>query len=87
MLKRAGIDAALLKTLPDAEKDTIGKLPNGEPDGFVVDAGWDRVASKMPVPSPADMGHPRIAPRRTAAATLPDAPSRAIEYQARGLPV
>jgi predicted amidohydrolase YtcJ len=55
MLKRAGIDAALLKTLPDAEKDTIGKLASGEPNGFVVDAGWDRVASKMPVPSPADM--------------------------------
>ena len=55
MLKRAGIDAALLKTLPDAEKDTIGKLANGEPNGFVVDAGWDRVASKMPVPSPAAM--------------------------------
>lgn len=55
MLKRAGIDAALLKNLPDAEKDTIGKLANGEPNGFVVDAGWDRVASKMPVPSPAAM--------------------------------
>ncbi|WP_064120655.1 amidohydrolase [Pseudomonas fluorescens] len=55
MLKRAGIDSALLKTLPDAEKDTIGKLASGEPNGFVVDAGWDRVASKMPVPSPADM--------------------------------
>lgn len=55
MLKRAGIDAALLKNLPDAEKDTIGKLASGEPNGFVVDAGWDRVASKMPVPSPADM--------------------------------
>ena len=55
MLKRAGIDAALLKSLPDAEKDTIGKLANGEPNGFVVDAGWDRVASKMPVPSPAAM--------------------------------
>jgi predicted amidohydrolase YtcJ len=49
------VDAALLKTLPDAEKDTIGKLANGEPNGFVVDAGWDRVASKMPVPSSVDM--------------------------------
>ncbi|WP_085695891.1 amidohydrolase [Pseudomonas sp. B26(2017)] len=55
MLKRAGIDAALLKTLPEAEKDTIGKLPSGEPNGFVVDAGWDRVASKIPAPSPADL--------------------------------
>ncbi|QQN96541.1 amidohydrolase [Pseudomonas sp. SW-3] len=55
MLERAGIDAALLKSLPDAEKDTIGKLADGSPNGFLVDAGWDRVASKMPVPSPADM--------------------------------
>jgi predicted amidohydrolase YtcJ len=55
MLQRAGIDAALLKKLPEAEKDTIGKLADGSPNGFLVDAGWDRVASKMPVPSPADM--------------------------------
>ncbi|MHC8339771.1 amidohydrolase [Pseudomonas sp. HLT2-19-2] len=55
MLKRAGIDAALLKNLPDAEKDTIGKRADGSPNGFLVDAGWDRVASKMPVPSAADM--------------------------------
>lgn len=55
MLKRAGIDAALLKSLPDAEKDTIGTRADGSPNGFLVDAGWDRVASKMPVPSAADM--------------------------------
>ncbi|MDI3271722.1 amidohydrolase [Pseudomonas sp. AL03] len=55
MLKRAGVDAALLKNLPDAEKDTIGKRANGSPNGFLVDAGWDRAASKMPVPSAADM--------------------------------
>lgn len=55
MLERAGIDAALLQNLPDAEKDTIGKLADGSPNGFVVDAGWDRVASKMPVPSAANM--------------------------------
>ncbi|MHC8299365.1 amidohydrolase [Pseudomonas sp. ZS1P83] len=55
MLKRAGIDATLLKSLPDVEKDTIGKRADGSPNGFLVDAGWDRVASKMPVPSAADM--------------------------------
>jgi predicted amidohydrolase YtcJ len=55
MLKRAGIDAALLKSLPAAEKDTIGQRADGSPNGFLVDAGWDRVASKMPVPSAADM--------------------------------
>ncbi|MGR6738255.1 amidohydrolase [Pseudomonas chlororaphis] len=51
MLERAGIDAALLKTLPEAERDTIGQLADGRPNGFLVDAGWDRVAAKMPVPS------------------------------------
>lgn len=55
MLKRAGIDATLLKNLPDAEKGTIGKLADGSPNGFLVDAGWDRVSSKMPSPSAADM--------------------------------
>jgi predicted amidohydrolase YtcJ len=55
MLKRAGIDAALLKTLPAAEADTIGKRADGTPNGFLVDAGWDRVSSKIPVPSTADM--------------------------------
>ncbi|EJL06288.1 amidohydrolase [Pseudomonas chlororaphis] len=53
MLERAGIDAALLKNLPQAERDTIGKLADGRPNGFLVDAGWDRVAAKMPVPSSA----------------------------------
>ncbi|AZE05949.1 amidohydrolase [Pseudomonas chlororaphis] len=51
MLERAGIDAALLKSLPEAERDTIGQLADGRPNGFLVDAGWDRVAAKMPVPS------------------------------------
>ena len=55
MLKRAGIDAALLKSLPAAEVDTIGKRADGTPNGFLVDAGWDRVSSKIPVPSSADM--------------------------------
>ena len=55
MLKRAGIDAALLKSLPAAEADTIGQRADGTPNGFLVDAGWDRVSSKIPVPSTADM--------------------------------
>ncbi|MBP5076668.1 amidohydrolase [Pseudomonas chlororaphis] len=53
MLERAGIDAALLKTLPQAERDTIGQLADGRPNGLLVDAGWDRVAAKMPVPGSA----------------------------------
>jgi len=55
MLKRAGIDDALLKSLPEAERGTIGQLPDGRPNGFLVDAGWDRVAAKMPVPGPEQM--------------------------------
>lgn len=55
MLERAGIDAILLQNLPAAELDTIGKLADGSPNGFLVDAGWDRVALKMPAPSAADM--------------------------------
>ncbi|WP_025126739.1 amidohydrolase [Pseudomonas sp. PH1b] len=49
MLQRAGIDAALLKRLPEAERGTIGSLADGRPNGFLVDAGWDRVAAQMPV--------------------------------------
>ncbi|MBU6957941.1 amidohydrolase [Pseudomonas sp. CVAP len=55
MLTRAGIDAALINNLPAAERDTIGRLANGAPNGFLVDAGWDRVASVMPKASPADL--------------------------------
>ncbi len=53
MLKRAGIDATLIKNLPAAEADTIGKLASGEPNGFLVDAGWDRAAAALPPPSAA----------------------------------
>ncbi|MEK1906845.1 MAG: amidohydrolase, partial [Pseudomonas sp.] len=55
MLKRAGIDKALIASLPKAERDTIGTLKNGEPNGFVVDAGWDRVAKVLPAPSDAEL--------------------------------
>ena len=36
--RRAGIDDALLKSLPEAERGTIGQLPDGRPNGFLVDA-------------------------------------------------
>ncbi|MCU1720454.1 amidohydrolase [Pseudomonas sp. 5P_5.1_Bac1] len=48
MLAVAGIDKALLASLDAAERDTIGVLPNGEPSGFLVDAGWDRVSAVLP---------------------------------------
>ena len=53
MLKRAGIDAKLIAGLPAAERDTVGKHKNGEPNGFLVDAGWDRAAAVLPPPSDA----------------------------------
>ncbi|WP_095153448.1 amidohydrolase [Pseudomonas sp. Irchel 3E13] len=48
MLAVAGIDKALLASLDAAERDTIGVLANGEPSGFLVDAGWDRVSAVLP---------------------------------------
>lgn len=53
MLKRAGIDAKLIASLPAAERDTIGKHKDGKPNGFLVDAGWDRAAAVLPPPSDA----------------------------------
>lgn len=52
MLDRAGIDARLLATLPAAERDTLGKKQDGTPNGFAVDAGWDRISAAMPSPAP-----------------------------------
>jgi len=48
MLQRAGIDAKLLASLPEAERGTIGLGKDGAPNGFLVDAGWDRVAAVLP---------------------------------------
>lgn len=48
MRQRAGIDAQLLASLPEAERGTIGLGKDGAPNGFLVDAGWDRVAAVLP---------------------------------------
>lgn len=48
MRQRAGIDAKLLTSLPEAERGTIGLGKDGAPNGFLVDAGWDRVAAVLP---------------------------------------
>lgn len=48
MRRRAGIDAKLLASLPEAERGTIGLGKDGMPNGFLVDAGWDRVAAVLP---------------------------------------
>lgn len=51
MLERAGVDARLLASLPAAERGTLGKRKDGSPNGFAVDAGWDRIAAAMPAHS------------------------------------
>ncbi|MDH4874560.1 amidohydrolase [Pseudomonas sp. BN515] len=48
MLDRAGVNAALVASLPVAERGTVGTSKDGKPNGFVVDAGWDRIAAAMP---------------------------------------
>ncbi|MBD2839139.1 amidohydrolase [Pseudomonas sp. JM0905a] len=48
MLDRAGVNAALVASLPEAERGTVGTTKDGKPNGFVVDAGWDRIAAAMP---------------------------------------
>ncbi|BAU75376.1 amidohydrolase [Metapseudomonas furukawaii] len=52
MLERAGIDARLIASLPEAERGTLGARPDGQPNGFAVDAGWDRIAAALPPVSP-----------------------------------
>ncbi|MCO6058642.1 amidohydrolase [Pseudomonas sp. MOB-449] len=48
MLERAGIDAKLIASLPEAERGTLGVSADGQPSGFAVDAGWDRLAAALP---------------------------------------
>lgn len=51
MLKRAGIDAARIQALKPEEKDTLGHHPDGQPNGFMVDAGLYPVQALLPPPS------------------------------------
>ncbi|WP_342244409.1 amidohydrolase [Pseudomonas sp. OTU5201] len=51
MLDRAGIDAKLVASLPEAERGTLGVGKDGQPNGFAVDAGWDRLAAVIPAAS------------------------------------
>lgn len=48
MLDRAGINAKLIAALPQAERKTLGVTPDGQPNGFAVDAGWDRISEVLP---------------------------------------
>jgi predicted amidohydrolase YtcJ len=48
MLKRAGIDAAVVKKLKGEAQATIGHHPDGQPNGFLADAGLDPVMAQLP---------------------------------------
>lgn len=48
MRKRAGIDRASIARLSEEQRGGFGVGPDGEPDGFGIDAAWDRIASNVP---------------------------------------
>jgi predicted amidohydrolase YtcJ len=51
LLERAGINATYLKKLNDDQRSYYGVGKDLEPNGFLVDAGMERVASLFPKPS------------------------------------
>lgn len=53
LLKRAGITSAYVKKLSDSERSYYGIGKDGEPNGFLVDAGMDKVTPLLPKPSDA----------------------------------
>ena len=55
MLERAGIDAARVKSLKGEELATIGHHENGQPNGFLVDAGLYAAQELIPLPSQAEL--------------------------------
>jgi predicted amidohydrolase YtcJ len=52
LLQRAGITADFLKTLNRDERAYYGIDSNGQPNGFLVDAGLDKVQPLLPKPTP-----------------------------------
>ena len=48
MLKRAGVDSSTVAHLEPSERGIFGVRSNGEPNGFAVDAGWDRISASVP---------------------------------------
>ena len=48
MLRRAGIDSAFLKTLSERERSYYGVGKNFEPNGFLVDAGMEKIKPWLP---------------------------------------
>jgi predicted amidohydrolase YtcJ len=55
MLQRAGIDAAKVKGLKGEERATIGQGADGQPNGFLVDAGLYAAQELIPLPSQDDL--------------------------------
>lgn len=55
MLKRVKIDAALVQSLPEKERNYIGHGADFTPNGYLAENGWDRVRSQLPEPSEAMM--------------------------------
>ncbi|RJG13897.1 amidohydrolase [Pseudomonas cavernicola] len=51
MLKRLKIDAALVKSLPEKERNYIGHAADFTPTGYLSENGWDRVRSQLPGPT------------------------------------
>jgi predicted amidohydrolase YtcJ len=51
MLKRLKIDAALVKSLPEKERNYIGHEADFTPTGYFAENGWDRVRSQLPAPT------------------------------------
>jgi predicted amidohydrolase YtcJ len=52
LLQRAGITAEFLKTLSRDERAYYGIDSNGQPNGFLVDAGLEKIEPLLPKPSP-----------------------------------
>ncbi|UVK81078.1 amidohydrolase [Pseudomonas sichuanensis] len=48
MLQRAGVNAASIAALPEEARNTIGRHPDGTPNGFLVDASLYPVTDLLP---------------------------------------
>lgn len=55
LLAKAGVDAAKVKALKGEELATIGHHPDGQPNGFLVDAGLYPVQELLPLASDAEL--------------------------------
>jgi len=55
LLNRAGVNRQLIRSLNAADRGYYGLGPDFEPNGFLVDAGMDRVNQAVPQPSDEEM--------------------------------